>query len=248
MTSGDASANNAAGVTWARPIDQTQLQSLHASAPGLQRATNLASVHHGHLQQVFAPEVENGRLLLRVAPIRGELLADKFASDRPSLEESISMIRQIAEALSELHRQGLAHGRVLPDRVYVTTDGPILAVDPLCAVTTPVSDTLSGVLRSQLGELRSAQFLAPEYLAPGSRSDHGGRCLCFGMFVVVVALWISTCCRELRGSDLGDAGRRTARVTERLSATGAAGTMPEALFGPKFGRQVCHGGRIVCCL
>ncbi|MCA9134650.1 MAG: hypothetical protein KDA45_15890, partial [Planctomycetales bacterium] len=141
-------------VCWGRWLEPQELPALRRAAPGLPRALKLAAVENcPRLQKVYAPERNDGALLLRVAPLAGEMLTDVLAAGPTSEQQTLAIVGGVAEALAAMHAVGIVHGRLLPDRVFVGEQGVTLAVDPLCAHTIGVDGWSGGLLGSHLGHI-----------------------------------------------------------------------------------------------
>lgn len=166
---------------WGRPVSVSELERLRTALPSLPRAQKLASLQQAGLAPVQPPELIDGTLLVFVTPqspafpsgipLDGTLLSQRFASQRCSPDEATSITAQLADALAALHKIGLPHGRVLPDRIYVHDRQVVLAIDPLCAATgipnVQGSDHPStGLIGHQLQPEQVAPFSAPELLLP----------------------------------------------------------------------------------
>jgi len=152
---------------WVRWLTAAELDPLRSSAPSLSRGLQLASVRHPALQTVASPRLQDGELQLQVAPARGKLLSELFQHDRPSPELALRIVSQVAEALATLHAANLVHGRILPDRIYVEHDRVTLACDPIAWLTATPDAKAVGLLGERLSGLHGAQFIAPEFVAPG---------------------------------------------------------------------------------
>lgn len=153
-------------VLWAMSIDASQLALLRPYSPSLPRALKLAAQSHESLQTVLQPELVSGSLLAFVAPLLGRPLSQVQADEGCAPELALNIVRQVASGLAVLHQADLAHGRVLPDRIYLQSERATLAIDPLCASTTTIDRGNGGLLGQSLGALQPAQFLAPEFHAP----------------------------------------------------------------------------------
>ncbi len=153
-------------VLWAIAIDASQLALLRPYSPSLPRALRLAAQSHESLQTVLQPELIDGSLLAFVLPILGRPLSEVYADGGCAPEQALNVVRQIASGLALLHQAELAHGRVLPDRIYCQSEHATLAIDPLCASANAIDRGGSGLLGQSLGNLHPAQFLAPEFQAP----------------------------------------------------------------------------------
>ncbi len=159
---------------WARPLGGDTLQQLRAACPSLTRAASIASAQSEHLQSIVVPEVIDRHLLIYARPVSGNLLSEQFAQSRCTVEFANRIVRQVASALSVLHKSEIVHGRVLPDRVILSGEHATLAIDPLCMATATADSAAVGLLSDNLNsanigsqKLISAQFIAPEFLAAG---------------------------------------------------------------------------------
>ncbi len=157
--------------TWLRWLNTDGLAELQSAAPSLPRGLRLAQLKGPNLQGVHVPELMDKQLQLQVQPIRGLPLTALHQDDRLRLK-SAEIVRQVAEALKPFHAAGLAHGRVLPDRVYWHAEagdenGVTLARDPICCLTASLDVQAVGTIQNGLNGLSPAQFMAPEFLAPG---------------------------------------------------------------------------------
>lgn len=175
---------------WMRWIqaDDFKQPALAQSNPALPRALQQSQVRHELLQAVQPPEMAAGTLQLCVEPVQGTLLSGLCDGTAKSREAVWSMMTEVASALAPLHAAGLAHGRVTPDRIYVSETGQHrLLRDPLCSATLHMQSGQaarlgeaedspsrrggrlgpSGLLAAQLpAKLDAVHFMAPEFLLP----------------------------------------------------------------------------------
>ncbi|MDX1927780.1 MAG: hypothetical protein SFV81_14755 [Pirellulaceae bacterium] len=159
-------------ATWVRWLSSEQLAELQSAAPSLPRGLRMAQIKGAHLQGVQIPELIDKQLQLQVQPIYGVPLSIACQQEPNLSSKSAEIVRRVAEALKPLHAVGLAHGRVLPDRVYWhVQDGKgmlvTLARDPICSHTASLDPKAVGAIRNDLNGLSPTQFMAPEFLAPG---------------------------------------------------------------------------------
>jgi serine/threonine protein kinase len=97
----------------------------------LQReARALLAVKHPHLVRLIQAHVTTTPFYLVMEHLEGEtLLARLRRSFRLDIAATIWLCRQIAEALTALHRSGFLHGDVKPDNVCLIKDGKAVLVD-----------------------------------------------------------------------------------------------------------------------
>lgn len=124
--------------------------------------------------------------------VGGRTLADLIAANTLSLEQSLDIVRQVAEGVAEAHARGLIHRDIKPANVMVAESGLVKVLDfGLARATRPLLVASNDVTRS--GELVSSGF-APAgtlpYMAPeqirGEALD--GRADMFSLGVVLYEL------------------------------------------------------------
>jgi serine/threonine protein kinase len=152
---------------WARWLSAADMKQLQDSAPSLPRGIQQARVQADHLQLIEMPELLDGELLLRVAPVAGSVLTELFKINRPNADVALAIVEQVTKALAAMHRANVVHGRVLPDRIFWSDQSSATLVrDPISIWTATPELESSGVLAANLLQLPVGAFLAPEFLAP----------------------------------------------------------------------------------
>ncbi len=89
----------------------------------------LASLNHPAIAAIHSFEEISGRHLLVMELVEGEDLAQRLLSGPLPLEESLSIARQIAEALEAAHERGIVHRDLKPANVKVTEEGKVKLLD-----------------------------------------------------------------------------------------------------------------------
>jgi hypothetical protein len=92
-------------------------------------AKSLAVLNHPGIAAVYSFEEISGRHLLVMELVEGEDLGQKLLSGALPSEESLSLARQIAEALEAAHEKGIVHRDLKPANVKVTPDGRVKLLD-----------------------------------------------------------------------------------------------------------------------
>jgi len=146
----------------------------------------LAQLHHPHIASIFGLEESSGVRALVMELVEGPTLADRLKDGPLSIEESLSIARQIAEALEEAHEKGIVHRDLKPQNVKAPRDGKVKVLDfglakamdqaatasgsdPSRSPTLINSPTLTSVQGTQLGMiLGTAAYMAPEQARGGS--------------------------------------------------------------------------------
>src|SRR5688572_30538892 len=99
----------------------------------------LASLNHPNIATIHGLEETDGVRALVMEFVEGRTLADVIAGsrtgqsgrppDRLSLQEALSIARQIADALEAAHEHGIVHRDLKPANVMVRHDGTVKVLD-----------------------------------------------------------------------------------------------------------------------
>jgi serine/threonine protein kinase len=148
----------------------------------------LASLNHPNIAAIYGLEerpAEAGQYerALVLELVEGPTLADRIAEGPLSVEEALSVARQIAEALEAAHDAGLMHRDLKPGNIKVRPDGVVklldfglakaLAPDPsnAAASRTAESPTITSPAMTAAGViLGTAAYMSPEQ-ARGAIAD-----------------------------------------------------------------------------
>jgi len=137
----------------------------------------LAQLHHPHIASIFGLEESDGTRALVMELVEGPTLAERLESGPIPLHESLSLARQIAEALEEAHEKGIIHRDLKPQNIKASIEGKVKvldfglakAMDPTGAVSgTPSASQLAQSPTLTLGPtvqgviLGTAAYMAPE--------------------------------------------------------------------------------------
>jgi serine/threonine protein kinase len=88
------------------------------------------AVRHPHLVRVVRAEVTRPPYFVAMDYIAGESLRRRLRRDyRLPAADAVWIVRQVAEALSALHRAGFLHGDLKPDNVRLTESGEAVLID-----------------------------------------------------------------------------------------------------------------------
>jgi serine/threonine protein kinase len=123
----------------------------------LEEARYLARLRHPHILSIYGAAVENGRAGLWTELVGGSTIKDLLhMQDELSVEEVREIGRDLCQALSYIHRQGLVHGDVKAENVMRDDNGRIVLMDFGSVRTSNVGDR--SIVRA------SIRYLAPEVL------------------------------------------------------------------------------------
>jgi hypothetical protein len=89
----------------------------------------LASLNHPNIAQIYGLETSGGSPALVMELVEGPTLADRLAQGSLSVDESLSIARQIAEALEEAHEKGIIHRDLKPQNVKASMEGKVKVLD-----------------------------------------------------------------------------------------------------------------------
>ena len=89
----------------------------------------LASLNHPHIAAIYdLAEFDESRFLV-LELVEGETLAERIARGPIPVEESLTIAKQIAEALEAAHEKGIIHRDLKPANIKVRPDGAVKVLD-----------------------------------------------------------------------------------------------------------------------
>src|SRR5207244_1487825 len=120
----------------------------------------------------YGMERSEGRMVLVMEFVPGETLAERINKGPISLEETLGIARQIAEALEAAHKEGVVHRDLKPANVKITPDGKVKVLDFGLAKTLAGESARADLSQSP----KEGQILGtPAYMSPeqvrGQRVD-----------------------------------------------------------------------------
>jgi serine/threonine protein kinase len=92
-------------------------------------AKALAALNHPNIAALHGLEESDGRGFLVMELVPGQTLAERILGHAMPLDETLSVARQIAEALEAAHEKGIVHRDLKPANVKVTPDGRVKVLD-----------------------------------------------------------------------------------------------------------------------
>jgi serine/threonine protein kinase len=132
----------------------------------------LASLNHTNIATIYNIEDSNGTTYLVMELVPGENLAERVKREGAvPVEESLTIAKQIAEALEAAHEKGIIHRDLKPANVKVTPEGKVKVLDfglakafegdaanddPSNSPTLSAAATMQGVI------LGTAAYMSPE--------------------------------------------------------------------------------------
>jgi eukaryotic-like serine/threonine-protein kinase len=89
----------------------------------------LAALNHPNIAHIYGLEDSGGVRALVMELVEGQTLAERIARGPIPLEETLSIAKQIAEALEYAHERGIVHRDLKPANVKITPDGAVKVLD-----------------------------------------------------------------------------------------------------------------------
>src|ERR1700692_1862515 len=134
-------------------------------------AKMLAQLNHPNIATIYGLEHSDGTHYLVMELVSGENLAERVKRDGPvPVEETLTIAKQIAEALEAAHDKGIIHRALKPANVKVTPEGKVKVLDfglakAFAGETTDSnpsqSPTLSAAATMQGTILGTAAYMSP---------------------------------------------------------------------------------------
>jgi WD40 repeat protein len=155
----------------------------------------LAQLQHPNIASIYGIEESDDTRALVMELVEGATLAERLESGPLPLEESLSIARQIAEALEEAHEKGIIHRDLKPQNIKAPRGGKVKvldfglakAMDPAGTATDPASAsqlaqsptlTLGATVQGVI--LGTAAYMSPEQ-ARGAAVDKRTDIWAFGV-------------------------------------------------------------------
>ena len=171
-------------------------QTLASDAERLARfqreAEVLASLNHPNIAHLYGLEKSGDTFALVMELVEGQTLADRITRGELSLDEVLSIARQIAGALEGAHAQGIIHRDLKPANIKLREDGTVKVLDFGLAKLADTASTSSGASLLTSPHLTQAGLVigTPPYMSPeqargqavDTRADLWAfGCVCFEM-------------------------------------------------------------------
>ena len=92
------------------------------------RAASLLS--HQHIATIYEyGKTDNGQPYIVMELVEGKSLSELMRSEALSIPQTLKIIRQVAEALSEAHRHGIVHRDIKPSNIAINERGVVKVLD-----------------------------------------------------------------------------------------------------------------------
>ena len=149
----------------------------------------LASLNHPHIGAIYGLEDADGVPALVLELVNGETLADRIARGPIPLNDTLTIARQMADALEAAHERGIVHRDLKPANIKITPDGVVKVLDfglakaasgDAALADLTQSPTLTGGGTKEGVILGTAAYMSPEQ-ASGRPADKRADVWAFGV-------------------------------------------------------------------
>src|SRR6266487_7199015 len=92
-------------------------------------AQTLASLNHPNIAHIYGVEESGGVRALVMELVEGDDLSQRIARGAISIDEALTLAKQMAEALEAAHEQNIIHRDLKPANIKVRPDGTVKVLD-----------------------------------------------------------------------------------------------------------------------
>jgi len=133
-----------------------------------QEARTAAALYHPHIVTIYEVGEEAGQHYLAMAFLPGQTLDERLAAAKGPLplEQTVSILEQVASALDAIHQRGLVHRDVKPTNIMVDDAGQATLLD--FGIVRAADGTQLTTTGAVMG---TPQYMSPEQ-AEGDQVDH----------------------------------------------------------------------------
>ena len=145
----------------------------------------LASLDHRHIAGIYGVEDVEGSKALVLEFVEGLTLAERIERGHLDLHETLTIARQIADAVESAHEQGVIHRDLKPANIKVRSDGTVKVLDfGLARAAAGSSEdqdapTITAVATKEGAVMGTAAYMSPEQ-ARGRQVDRRTDIWAFG--------------------------------------------------------------------
>jgi len=133
----------------------------------LREARAVATLDHPHICAVYEVGESDGRAFIAMQFVEGETLAERIKREKLSVNETLDVAAQIADALTEAHRARVIHRDIKPSNIMLNARGQVKVLDfglaKFVEKPTPDSAAQTASLLSVPGALMGTMpYMSPE--------------------------------------------------------------------------------------
>ena len=155
-----------------------------ANARLLREATAAATLDHPNICAIYDIGEEHDRRFIVMSYVEGETLDRRIRTKPLALDEALSLLTQVADALAEAHRRGIVHRDIKPANVMVTPQGVAKVMDfGLARVDSgevPAEAQTEAVLTTPGAVMGTGPYMSPEQIR-GERAEQPSDVFSFGV-------------------------------------------------------------------
>jgi serine/threonine-protein kinase len=126
----------------------------------IEEAAALQALNHPTLVRILTCDHEGDTFYMAMDLLRGATLRDLLTAQPAGLphDQALAIFREIAQAVAYIHTQGVMHGNIKPDNIFIRPEGqPILA-----GFSLPCMRTTTEAVEGDPPDIGSLTYLAPE--------------------------------------------------------------------------------------
>src|SRR5258706_7801516 len=106
------------------------LDSDHFRSRFLREARAVSALSHPHIATIHDyGETAEGQPYIVMELVKGQTLTDLMLKEKLTIPRAIEIVKQVAEALSEAHRNGIIHRDIKPSNVAINERGSVKVLD-----------------------------------------------------------------------------------------------------------------------
>jgi formylglycine-generating enzyme required for sulfatase activity len=151
----------------------------------LQEAQIAAQLDHPHIVTIHEIGEEAGQHYLAMAFLPGRTLDKRIAEGPPSVEQAISIVEQVADALGIIHKRGLVHRDIKPANIMVDDEGHATLLD--FGIVRAAEGTR---LTTSMAILGTPEYMAPEQADPAEVEEIDWRADIYALGVVAYEMLV----------------------------------------------------------
>ena len=121
----------------------------------------LASLNHPNIAAIYGFEEVDGRSFLVMELVEGETLAESLHRGALTVEDTLDVGKQMAEALEAAHDKGIIHRDLKPANVKISPEGKVKVLD------FGLAKAMSGGDESSQTEIANSPTITANFTRPG---------------------------------------------------------------------------------
>ena len=96
----------------------------------LREARAVSTLSHSHIATIYDyGETVDGQPYIVMELVKGKTLTDLMLNEALTIPRAIEIVKQVAEALAEAHRNGIVHRDIKPSNIAINERGDVKVLD-----------------------------------------------------------------------------------------------------------------------